>query len=150
MLASSGTAWLNQHRRDRAQRIAQEDARREKLHGDFTGEAAKLFADAPAGTPGSPAALVPLHAMLERRRVFARDGAVRSADAALHRIAQTQCSPNEALRDRPVMDGKLDVPAELTAICPDGLKGWPTASGAACALLRWRRSSLGPVSLLRR
>ena len=122
-LASFGTTWLTQHHQDRAQRIAQEGTRREKLYGEFIDEAAKLFADALVHNLDDPSKLVPLHAMFARLRLFASDEVVKSADAILRRIVTTYYSPNEDFHDRRVLSENLDLLGEFTRVCRNDLKG---------------------------
>ena len=45
-LTSLASAWLTQDRQDRAKRILQDKARRQKLYKQFIDEASKLYADA--------------------------------------------------------------------------------------------------------
>ncbi len=122
-LASFGTTWLTQHHQDRAQRLVQENARRETLYGDFIDQASKLFADALVYTLDDPSKIAALYALFGKLRLFASDATVSSADAVLHRIINTYYSPNEDFHDRQVMNEHFDVLREFTRACRDDLKG---------------------------
>ena len=121
-LASFGTTWLTQHHQDRSQRLAQENARREKLYGDFINEASVLFADALVHTLDDPSKMAALYALFGKLRLFASDATVSSADAVMHRILKTYYSPNEDLSGGKVLDGHLDVLREFTLTCRNDLK----------------------------
>jgi hypothetical protein len=51
-LTSFESAWLTQHGQDRAKRLSQAKARRQKLYKQFIDEASKLYADALARQSG--------------------------------------------------------------------------------------------------
>jgi hypothetical protein len=64
------SAWLDQERQDRATRLPQEKARRQKLYKQFIDEASKLYADALAPDQAEISALVSVHALMGRMRVL--------------------------------------------------------------------------------
>lgn len=92
-MASLGTAWLTQTYQVRTQRLLQESARREKLFGEFLGEAAKRYGEALASEVTTPVALADLYAMLGKLRLFASRATLAAADHLLSTIAVTYRSP---------------------------------------------------------
>ena len=62
-LTSFASAWLTQHRQDRARRLSQDKARRQKLYKQFIDEASKLYADALVHDEAEVSALVSVYAL---------------------------------------------------------------------------------------
>ena len=120
-LASLGTTWLTQHHQDRSQRLAQEQARRERIFGEFIEQASQVFADALSHTPlEDPARLVPLYATIGKLRLFASARTVAAADAVMERIVETYYLPNLDFTARPspqVQVGDFDILRDFTEAC---------------------------------
>src|SRR5882724_6571558 len=85
-LTSLASAWLTQHRQDRATRLSQDKTRRQKLYGKFIDEASKLYADALVHDKAELSALVGVYALISRMRVQSSSGVVEKADAVVHMI----------------------------------------------------------------
>ncbi len=121
-LASFATTWLTQHYQNRAQRRAQEDARREKLYGDFIDEASKQLASALTNSLDDPVRLVPLYAILGKMRLFASTATITSADTVIRQIIELYYSPNEDFGSRTALNShKLDVLHGFTIASRDDL-----------------------------
>ena len=73
-VASFATTWLTQDAQERARRVAQAVARRERLYGEFIEEASKLFTDALTHQFDDPSKFVRLYALVGRLRLFAPRG----------------------------------------------------------------------------
>lgn len=86
-LASFATTWMTQRFQDRAQRLAQTLARRERLYGDFIDEASRLFGDAFTHQLEDPSKMVALYAIRSKLMLFASAGIIDEADRVMERIA---------------------------------------------------------------
>ena len=69
-LTSLASAWLTQHRQDRARQLSQDKVRRQKLYKQFIDEASKLYADALVHEEAEISALVSVYALISRMRVL--------------------------------------------------------------------------------
>src|SRR6266851_3022198 len=78
-LTSFASAWLTQHRQDRARRLSQDKAGRQKLYKQFIVEASKLYADALVHNEAEVSALVSVYALVSRMRVFSSSAVVEKA-----------------------------------------------------------------------
>src|ERR1700730_5761038 len=94
-LTSLASAWLTQHRQDRARRLSQEKARRQKLYKQFIDEASKLYADALAHDEAEVAALVSVYALISQMRVLSNSAVVEAAEAVVRMIVETYFAPNK-------------------------------------------------------
>jgi hypothetical protein len=94
-LTSLGSAWMTQHRQDRAKRMSQDQARRQKLYKQFIDEASKLYADALAHEEAEIAALVSVYALTSRMRVLSNSAVVEKAEAVVRIIIDTYFEPNK-------------------------------------------------------
>ena len=94
-LTSFASAWLNQERQDRATRLSQDKARRQKLYKQFIDEASKLYADALAHDQAEISALVSVYALIGRMRVLSSPAVVEEADAVVRTIIDTYFAPNK-------------------------------------------------------
>src|ERR1700730_12025727 len=104
-LTSLASAWLTQHRQDRARRLSQEKARRQKLYKQFIDEASKLYADALVHDQSEVSALVGMYALIGRMRIISSDGVIAKAEAVARMIIDTYFSPNKTFPElRQLMD----------------------------------------------
>src|ERR1700730_9557094 len=94
-LTSLASAWLTQPRQDRARRLSQEKARRQKLYKQFIDEASKLHADALVHDEAEVSALVSVYALISRMRVVSRPSVVEKAEAVVRMIVDTYFAPNK-------------------------------------------------------
>ena len=106
-LTSLASAWLTQHRQDRATRLAQDKTRRQKLYGRFIDEASKLYADALVHDKAELSALVGVYALISRMRVQSSSGVVEKAEAVVHMVLDTYFAPNKTFPEfRDLMNGR--------------------------------------------
>ena len=123
-LASFMTTWLTQHYQSRSQRIAQESSRREKLYGEFIDQAATLFGDALTHQLTDPSQIVPLYALVGKRRLFASATTIDQAQLVMDRIVRTYYSPNEDFHGAlPAQHKNFDILREFTEACRRDLGG---------------------------
>jgi hypothetical protein len=94
-LTSLGSAWLTQHRHDRATRLSKDKARRQKLYKQFIDEASKLYADALVHDQAEIAALVSVYALISRMRVVSSSAVVEKGEAVVRVIVDTYFAPNK-------------------------------------------------------
>jgi hypothetical protein len=94
-LTSFASAWLTQQRQDRARRLSQAKARRQKLYKQFIAEASKLYADALAHNEAEISALVGVYALVSRMRVLSSSAVVDKAEAVLRMVVDTYFEPNK-------------------------------------------------------
>jgi hypothetical protein len=106
-LTSLASAWLTQHRQDRATRLSQDKTRRQKLYGKFIDEASKLYADALVHDKAELSALVGVYALISRMRVQSSSGVVEKAEAVVHMILDAYFAPNKTFPEfRDLMNGR--------------------------------------------
>src|SRR3954452_24950005 len=94
-LTSLASAWLTQYRQDRASRLSQDKARRQKLYKQFIDEASKLYADALVHDEAEVSALVSIYALISRMRVVSSTTVVESAMAVVRMIVDTYFDSNK-------------------------------------------------------
>src|ERR1700733_1862617 len=94
-LTSFASAWLTQNRQDRARRLSQERARRQKLYKQFIDEASKLYADALVHEQAEVSALVSVYALTSQMRVLSSPAVVEKAEAVVRMIVATYSAPNK-------------------------------------------------------
>jgi hypothetical protein len=94
-LTSFASAWLTQNRQDRARRLSQEKARRQKLYKQFIVEVSKLYADALGHDEAEVSALVGVYALVSRMRVLSSSAVVDKADEVLRMVVDTYFEPNK-------------------------------------------------------
>ena len=92
---SFASAWLTQHRQDRARELTQNKARRQKVYKQFIDEASRLYADALAHEQAEVSALVGVYALISRMRVESSSAVIASADAVVRMILDTYFVPNK-------------------------------------------------------
>jgi hypothetical protein len=101
-LTSFASAWITLKHQDRAQRLSQDKARRQKLYKAFIVEASTLYADALAHSEAEVSALVGVYALISQMRVLSSSAVVEQADAVVQMIMETYFAPNKSfpeLRD---------------------------------------------------
>src|SRR5262245_5286085 len=98
-LTSFASAWLTQHRQDRATRLSGEKTRRQKLYKQFIDEASKLYADALVHDQAEVSALVSVYALISRMRVVSSSAVIEKAEAVVHLIIGTYFTPNKTFSD---------------------------------------------------
>src|SRR6266702_963046 len=94
-LTSLASAWLTQHRQDRARQLSQDKVRRQKLYKQFIDEASRLYADALAHDEAEVSALVSVYALISRMRVVSSSAVVEKAEAVVRVIVDTYFAPNK-------------------------------------------------------
>ena len=105
-LASLASAWLTQHRHDRAARLSWDKGRRQKLYRRFIDEASKLYADALVHEKAEAAALLSVHALISQMRILSSSAVVEKAQAVLCIIVETYFAPNKTFPElRDLMNG---------------------------------------------
>src|SRR5258705_13856815 len=108
-LTSLASAWLTQHRQDRATRVAQDWARRQKVYGKFIDEASKLYADAFVHDKAEVTALVSVYALISRMRVMSSAAVIEKAEAVVRVSMDTCFVPKKKFSEfRTMMDSQLD------------------------------------------
>jgi hypothetical protein len=104
-MTSFASAWLNQARQDRAARLSQDKARRQKLYMQFIDEASKLYADALVHDQAEISALVSVYALIGRMHVLSSPVIIESAEAVVRTIVETYFSPNKTFPELRAMIG---------------------------------------------
>jgi hypothetical protein len=94
-LTSLASAWLTQYRQDRARRLSQDKARRQKLYKQFIDEASKLYADALVHEKAEVSALVSIYALISQMRVLSSSAVVEKAVVVVRMIVDTYSAPNK-------------------------------------------------------
>ena len=104
-LTSLASAWLTQHRQDRARQLSQDKVRRQKLYKQFIDEASKLYADALVHDEAEVSALVSVYALISRMRVLSSPAVVEKAEAVVRMVVDTYFAPNKTFPEvRKLMD----------------------------------------------
>ena len=105
-LTSFASAWLTQHRQDRAKRLSSEKIRRQELYKQFIDEASKLYADALVHNQAEVSALVGVYALISRMRVVSTSAVIEKAEAVVHLVIDTYFTPNKTFSEiRELMNG---------------------------------------------
>jgi hypothetical protein len=94
-LTSVIASWLAQHTQARAQRIAQNQIRRQKLYKEFIERSSKLYLHALQNDDADVSALMGLYAQVSRMRILSSAAVVDSADQILKEIVDTYLEPNK-------------------------------------------------------
>jgi hypothetical protein len=104
-LTSLASAWLTQARQDRAKRLSQDKARRQKLYKQFIDEASKLYADALVHDEAEVSALVSVYALISQMRILSSSAVIKKAEAVVRMIVETYFAPNKTFPEvRKLMD----------------------------------------------
>ena len=96
-LTSLVSAWFTQDRQERANRLARDKDRRQELYKQFIDEASKLYADALVHDNMAVSVLVSSYALISQMHVLSTSVVVEKAEAVVHMIVQTYCSPNKTV-----------------------------------------------------
>ena len=94
-LTSFLSAWLTQHRQDRANRLSREKTRRQKLYKRFIWEASRLYADALTHDKAEASALVGVYALISQMRVVSSASVIEKAEAIVQMSVDTYFAPNK-------------------------------------------------------
>jgi hypothetical protein len=94
-LTSLASAWLTQHRQDRAKQFSQDRARRRSLYKQFIDEASKLHVDALVHDKAEISALVSVYALISQMRMVSSSAVVEKAVAVVRMIIDTYFAPNK-------------------------------------------------------
>jgi hypothetical protein len=123
-LTSLGSAWLTQHRQERARRFSRNKARRQKLYKQFIDEASKLYADALMHNEAEVSALVSVYALISKMRVVSSSAVVEKAEAVVRMIVNTYFTPNKTFPElRKLMDSHaIDPLRAFSDECRDELQ----------------------------
>lgn len=118
-LTSLASAWLTQKHQDRAKRLSQDKARRQKLYKQFIDEAAKLYADALVHNEAEVSALVSVYALVSQMRVVSSAAVVEKAEAVVRIVVETYSAPNKTFPElRKLIDSHaLDPLRAFSAEC---------------------------------
>jgi hypothetical protein len=112
-LTSFASAWLTQHRQDRAKRLSSEKIRRQELYKQFIDEASKLYADALVHNQAEISTLVGVYALISRMRVVSSSAVIEKAEAVVHLIVDTYFTPNKTFSElRELMNGHAANPLQ--------------------------------------
>ena len=104
-LTSLGSAWLTQHRQDRANRASREKTKRQKVYKQFIEEASRLYADALIHDKAEVSALVGVYALISQMRVVSSSVVIEKAEALVRTVVDTYFAPNRIF---PEVRGLLD------------------------------------------
>jgi hypothetical protein len=123
-LTSIANAWLTQHAQARAQQLAQEQAKREELYGQFIDEASKLFADALQHQTEEASGLVSLYALIGRIRLRSSPEVTEHAEQLAQLIVETYLAPNKTFHElRDLLHGGVQDPFRaFSAVCHKELR----------------------------
>ena len=92
-------SWLTQHAQAKAQRLEQDQLRRQEIYKEFIKDAAKLYIDALQSDKADVSALMGLYAEVSRMRVLSSASVVDRADetskkSLMHIWNRIRLSPN--------------------------------------------------------
>ena len=122
-LATFATSWLTQNYQDRSQRANQENARRERIFGEFIDQASKLYIDALINSLEDPTKMVSLYAIVGKLRLFAAPTTVVEAERVMRCIADTYYKPPIDLRQQHAAEhDEYDVLRKFTEVCRSELR----------------------------
>lgn len=96
-LTSLASAWLTQHRQDRAARLMQDRAKRRELYAQFINEASRLYADALAHNEAEISSLVGVYSLISQMRILSSPEVVERAEELNRMIVDTYFTPNKTL-----------------------------------------------------
>jgi hypothetical protein len=94
-LTSFASAWLTQHRQDRANRLSRDKNTRQKAYRQFIEEASKLYADALVHDNLQISSLVSVYALISRMRVLSSPPVIQKAEVVIRMIVETYFAPNK-------------------------------------------------------
>jgi hypothetical protein len=122
---SFASAWLTQHRQNRATQLTQNKARRQKVYKQFIDEASKLYADALMHDEAQISALVSVYALISRMRVLSSSAVLEKAQAVVQMIVETYFSPNRTFPEirKLINSHTIDPLREFSEECRAELEG---------------------------
>jgi hypothetical protein len=95
-LTSLFASWLTQNAQAKAERLAQDQLRRQEIYKDFIKDAAKLYIHALQSDKADVSALMELYAEVSRMRVLSSVSVVKRADQILKEIINAYLEPNKS------------------------------------------------------
>src|SRR6476620_11947021 len=88
-------SWLTQHAQAKAQRLQQDQLRRQEIYKEFIKDAAKLYIDALQSDKADVASLLGLYAELSNMRVLSSASVVDHADQIVQQILNAYLEPTK-------------------------------------------------------
>jgi hypothetical protein len=130
--ASFATSWLTQQTQLASRHRDGDQAKRERLFGDFIGEASRLYGDALSHQKDDVTSLVALYALLGRIRLVSSPNVIHAAEEVLTAIAETYQSPNRGLHELRALakTGGMDAMAKFSEVCRRELDQFASPSRA--------------------
>ena len=118
-LTSVLASWLSQHAQAKAQWLAQDKLRRQKLYQEFIEAASKCNIHALQHDEPDIPALVELYVKVGRMRILSSPKVVESAEFVARRIVDTYLIPNKTFLELREMtnNGSLDLLREFSQTC---------------------------------
>lgn len=118
-LTSLTSAWMTQHRQDRAARLAQDRAKRREVYALFIEEASKIYADALVHDKTEIASLVGVYSLINQMRILSSPAVIENAEEVVRVIVSTYSTPNMTLPElRDLLNNnKLDLLRAFSAQC---------------------------------
>ena len=112
-------SWLTQHAQAKAQRLQQDQLRRQEIYKEFIKDAAKLYVDALQSDKADVCGLVGLYAEVSRMRVLSSASVVHRADEVLKKITNVYLEPNKAFPELSEManSGLIDPLRDFSEAC---------------------------------
>lgn len=112
-------SWLTQHAQAKAQRLEQDQHRRQEIYKEFIKDAAKLYIDALQSDKADVSALMGLYAEVSRMRVLSSASVVDRADEMLKKITHAYLEPNKAFPELSEMakSGLIDPLRNFSEAC---------------------------------
>jgi hypothetical protein len=94
-LTSVLASWLTQHAQAKAQRLTEDQLRRQEIYKEFIKDAAKLYIHALQSDKADVSGLMGLYADVSRMRVLSSASVVDSADQIVKKITNAYLEPNK-------------------------------------------------------
>jgi hypothetical protein len=112
-------SWLTQHAQTKAQRLEQDQLRRQEIYKEFIKDAAKLYVDALQSDKADVSGLAGLYAEVSRMRVLSSASVVDRADEILKKITNACLEPNKAFPELSEManSGLIDPLRNFSEAC---------------------------------
>jgi hypothetical protein len=98
-LANVVTTWATHSSQLREKQHGADDARKQRLFGEFVAEASRLYADALSNQKDDVTDLVGLYALVAKMRLVAPAAVVAAAEDALKTIVEAYLEPNRTLSE---------------------------------------------------
>jgi len=112
-------SWLTQHAQAKAQRLAQNQLRRQDIYEKFIKNAAKLYIHALQNDKGEVSDLMELYADLSRMRTLSSANVVDRADQIVKKIINAYLEPNKTFPELREManSGLIDPLRDFSEAC---------------------------------